>query len=125
MTLSVSVFVLDENGKMKFVDTPDFIRPFAGFESWRTEVWGNEAMSALGARFFPVLADGNLFVMPDQVPDFLRETHRVRAYMDDIVPEPPEPRTREWYLESISERLVNIQIAAAMALGLGGGVVVW
>ncbi|SMD21356.1 hypothetical protein SAMN05660733_06308 [Lentzea albidocapillata] len=126
MSLLVSVYLLDENGNRQFPETPAGCEELAGFESWRTEVWGNEAVRALGARFFPVLAENDLYVTPDQVPDFIRETKVLRANLASFAPQGvDERRTREWYLEGISSRLANIQIAAGWALGAGGGIVIW
>jgi hypothetical protein len=125
MSLTVEVFVLDENGDTHFLDTPDCCENLAGFESWRTSVWGSEAVRALDLRFFPVLATGDLTVTPDEVPDFVVETKIFRANLADIAPDGDEHHTREWFLDTISQRLANIQIAAGRALGVGGGIRVW
>jgi hypothetical protein len=75
----------------------------AGFESFRTTVWGSAAMHALSARYFPVLDGADLTVPPDEVPEFLRE----------------------WFVATISARLANIKAAGEQALAAGGGVVIW
>jgi hypothetical protein len=124
VSLRVDVFVVDEDGEMQVLDTPDGCQDLAGFENWRTKVWGSEPVRALGARFFPVLAEGDLAVEPDQVPDFLKECARLRAGLDAIVAADPDA-DREVLKDVISVRLANIQIAAGRALGLGGGVLVW
>lgn len=45
----------------------------AGFESWRTEVWGSPQVRALGAEFCPRLAAGDLFIESAQVRRFQSE----------------------------------------------------
>ncbi|WP_394614443.1 hypothetical protein JNUCC0626_31750 [Lentzea sp. JNUCC 0626] len=125
MSLSVAVYLLDENGKRHFVAPPECFEEHAGFESWRTGVWGNEAVRALRTRFFPVLADGDLFVNPDEVQSFVLETKTIRSFLADIAPQGDEHHDRQWYLDTISWRLTNIQLLAAYALGIGGGVVIW
>ncbi|EMD26552.1 hypothetical protein C791_3396 [Amycolatopsis azurea DSM 43854] len=118
------VFVVEE-GKTRLLDTPACCEELAGFESWRTTVWGSAAARALGARFFPVLDGGDLTVMPAQVPDFVVETKLLRANLDKLVPGTDPSHDHQWYVEAISWRLANIQIAAGRALGAGGGVIVW
>lgn len=125
MSLRVDVFVLGDDGEIRVLDTPECCEPLAGFESWRSTVWGSAAVRALGAQFFVVLADGDLTIAPDQVPDFLRECATLRASIGDIAPTDSPRHPRHWYLETISARLANIQIAAGYALGIGGGVMIW
>ncbi|MEV7554086.1 hypothetical protein AB0N89_31090 [Amycolatopsis sp. NPDC089917] len=124
MSLSVHVFVLDD-GKMRLLDTPACCEELAGFESWRTTVWGSAAARALDARFFPVLDGGDLTVMPEQVPDFVVETKILRANLDKLAPEADPSLSHQSFVEAISWRLANIQIAAGRALGVGGGVLIW
>ncbi|MFC3452893.1 hypothetical protein [Amycolatopsis speibonae] len=124
MSLTVHVFVLEDD-KTRVLDTPACCEDLAGFESWRGTVWGSAATRALGARFFPVLDGGDLTVRPDQVPDFVVETKILRANLDTLVPETDPDHSRQWYLEAISWRLANIQIAAGRALGAGGGILIW
>ncbi|WP_326566941.1 hypothetical protein VSH64_34540 [Amycolatopsis rhabdoformis] len=124
MSLTVRVFTL-HGGETQLLDTPECCEDLAGFESWRTEVWGSAAARALGVRFFPMLDGGELMARPDEVPDFVVETKIMRANLDRLVPEPDRDHSREWYLDTISSRLANIQIAAGRALGVGGGVLIW
>lgn len=120
----VHVFLVDSDGTMQVLDTPDGCQDLAGFERWRTTVWGSEAVRGLGARFFPVLASGDLVVGPDQVPSFLKECALLRVSLDVIAQADPDKDVAA-YKDQISVRLANIQIAAGRALGLGGGVMVW
>ncbi|SHF87008.1 hypothetical protein [Streptoalloteichus hindustanus] len=124
MSLTVDVFVLDENDEMRLLDLPPACSDLAGFEDWRTLVWGSERVRALGARYFPVLADGDL-VAPEQVRDFRRECALLAANLDAIAP-PPEPGwSHERLVDGISFRLANITDAAERAEDVGGGVLVW
>jgi hypothetical protein len=45
----------------------------AGFENWRTQVWGSPLVRALGAEYFPRLDGADLFVHAGEVTAFLRE----------------------------------------------------
>ncbi|GAA2221665.1 hypothetical protein GCM10010360_46290 [Streptomyces nogalater] len=69
----MEVFLVDADGERQVQDVPDGCSDAAGPESWRTRVWGANAVRSLGAGFFPVLAEGDLWVEPGQVPAFLRE----------------------------------------------------
>ena len=74
--------VTNADGRTEVLDVPEGVSDLAGFESWRTTVWGSEAVRSLGAEFFPVLATGDLTVPPEQVPDFRRECAALRADPD-------------------------------------------
>ncbi|MFB7454869.1 hypothetical protein [Streptomyces sp. NPDC056194] len=86
MSLSVDVFVVGGNGKIDVLDTPEGCSDLAGFESWRTSVWGSEAVRSLGASFFPVLANEDLTVFPDHVTDLLAECAVVRNNLEAVAP---------------------------------------
>ena len=59
MSLTVSVFVRDRSGAMVLDEALD--APLAaGFENWRTRVWGSSQVRALGAKYFPRLAETDL-----------------------------------------------------------------
>lgn len=89
-------------------------------------MWGSEVVRSLGAGFFPVLADADLQVEPEQVPAFLRECLLLRENLERIVAGMTEPvmSNREPWI-AISERLANIEGAAGWARAMGGGVLVW
>ncbi|MFG2621295.1 hypothetical protein ACGFXC_27135 [Streptomyces sp. NPDC048507] len=125
MSLSVDVFTADENGGVRFLDVPAGSSDLAGFESWRTEVWGSPAVRALGARFFPQLAGGDLRVAPHDVREFLAEALLLRDHLDAIAagPDPAGPAARR--TAAIGDRLDNILDAARRASRAGGGVQIW
>ncbi|MFE6868157.1 hypothetical protein ACFVFS_16530 [Kitasatospora sp. NPDC057692] len=125
MSLTVHVFLVDARGEVRVQDTPEGHADLAGFEDWRTRVWGSEAVRSLGAGFFPVLAGADLHVEPEDVPAFLRECRLLRENLERIVAETEPVRTAEEHREAISARLAIIEDTAGRALTLGGGVLVW
>ncbi|WP_230423502.1 hypothetical protein [Streptomyces radicis] len=64
MSLSVDVFVVEAGGAIRVLDVPAGCSDLAGFERWRTTVWGSDAVRSLGARFLPVLAEADLRSSP-------------------------------------------------------------
>ncbi|MEU4588260.1 hypothetical protein AB0F92_40470 [Kitasatospora aureofaciens] len=126
MSLSVDVFLVGDDGKMDLLDVPVGSSDLAGFERWRTAVWGSEATRALGARFFPVLATGDwLKVEPSQVEDFLVECALLRSNLGVVAPSADPFKSHDEFIEQISDRLRNIEDAADRARRDGGGVVIW
>jgi hypothetical protein len=125
VSLTVHVVLFDEDRKITLLGPAGPGTDLAGFERFRTTVWGSNAVRALGARYFPVLAGEDLTVLPEQVADFLRECAVVRANLDEIAPNADSHHSHEWYVETISRRLKNIQAAAERALEVGGGVLIW
>ncbi|MFD8321393.1 hypothetical protein [Kitasatospora purpeofusca] len=125
MSLLVKTFVVDEDGKMNLLDVPEGSSDLAGFERWRTSVWGSEAVRSLGATFFPVLADSDLTVMPDQVADFLDECALIRSNLGLVAPSADPAKSHAEYVRQISERLRHVEDAATRARGVGGGVIIW
>ncbi|MFC9329063.1 hypothetical protein [Kitasatospora sp. NPDC057015] len=125
MSLSVKAFVVGEDGKRNLLDVPEGSADLAGFERWRTSVWGSESVRSLGATFFPVLASSDLTVMPDQVADFLDECALIRSNLGLVAPSADPAKSHAEYVRQISERLRNVEDAAARAQGVMGGVIIW
>ncbi|MFE7529525.1 hypothetical protein ACFU7Y_27945 [Kitasatospora sp. NPDC057542] len=126
MSLSVDVFVVGEDDKMDLLHVPEGSSDLAGFERWRTTVWGSDAVRSLGARFFPILASGDwLKVAPDQVADFLGECALLRSNLELVAPGADPAKSHAEYVRQIAERLVNIEDAAERAQNVRGGVVIW
>ncbi|WP_436776962.1 hypothetical protein [Yinghuangia sp. YIM S09857] len=125
MSLSVDVFLVGEDHKVVLLGVPAGSSDLAGFERWRTSVWGSEVVRSLGARFFPILASGDLTVAPDQVADFLDECFLVRSNLELFAPDADLGRSHREYVWQIAERLRNIEEAAERAQSVGGGVVIW
>lgn len=80
---------------------------------------------ALGAIFFPVLADADLQLEPEQVPEFQRECLLLRENLERIVASTEPVRTTDEHRGAISERLAIIEDAARRASAMGGGVLIW
>ncbi|MFF4794459.1 hypothetical protein ACFY2M_32935 [Streptomyces sp. NPDC001276] len=125
MSLSVDVFVVGADGERQVQDVPDGCSDSAGFESWRTRVWGSQVVRSLGASFFPVLAGADLQVDPEQVPAFLRECLLLRENLEKIVAGTEPVRTTTDHRDAISDRLAIIEDAARRGLAMGGGVLIW
>ena len=56
----------------------------AGPENWRTSVWGSPQVRALGAVYFPRLAEGDLRVKAEDLPAFLQECALLSEHLDAI-----------------------------------------
>jgi hypothetical protein len=125
MSLLVEVFVREPDGSMRILDVPDDVYQSGGFESWRRTVWGSDLVRSLGARFLPVLADDNLEVEADQVPEFLREVALLRTHLDAIAEGTERPRGVEEHRDQIELRLRIIEDSAHQALEIGGSVLIW
>ncbi|MBR8639442.1 hypothetical protein KEF29_09310 [Streptomyces tuirus] len=125
MSLSVDVFLREPDGKMLILDVPEGRDDSAGFESWRTVVWGSEPVRALGARFLPVLADDDLEVEVEEVAEFLDEVALLRGHLDAIAESTRGPRGLEEHRRGLVRRLRNLEVAALHARVIDGGVIVW
>jgi hypothetical protein len=116
----------------------------AGFESWRTEVWGSPQVQALGAEFFPRLASGDLVTIEShELTQFQRECVLLREKLDAICAEvdlsgqhgfvvgnaPGQvvkaSASREVFRQLVSQHMANIENAAQRAAQAGGEVVIW
>jgi hypothetical protein len=139
VSLAVRTFVIDMSGQIETLPEVPDASQLAGFENWRTEVWGSAAVRALGATIFPQLAVRDLYVMPGrQLNDFRRECRLLRAHLDEIadavdlttqqgitvtttgVIRPGE--SREALRAALSQRLTNIEAAIRRAKKVHGGV---
>ncbi|KOG85876.1 hypothetical protein [Streptomyces varsoviensis] len=125
MSLSVDVFVVGEDGQVHVLDVPEGSSDLAGFERWRTVVWGSDAVRSLGARFFPALAGDDLKVFPHQVTEFLAECALLRSHIEVVAPRTDPAKSHAEYVRQISERLRTIEDAADRARGSAGGVLIW
>ena len=142
MSLTVSVYVRDGSGKSLEDEALGSLA--AGFENWRTQVWGSPAARALGAEYFPRLAGADLRVGAGEMTAFLRECALLREHLgaisagaaltgQDGVAVNTEAgsatvvaaSSREAFREQVSLRLANIEAAARRALEVGGEVIIW
>ncbi|MEU3733289.1 hypothetical protein AB0E81_28415 [Streptomyces sp. NPDC033538] len=123
MSLLVDVFVREPDGSRRFPDKDAYNS--GGFESWRTTVWGSDLVRSLGARLLPVLAERDLEVEHEQVPDLLREVALLRSHLDRIATGTDRPRSVREHRDQIEDRLRIIDESARQALEIGGGVIIW
>lgn len=142
MSLIVSVFVKDGVGAA-VPDKEAGSSLAAGFENWRTRVWGSAQVRALGAKYFPRLAGSDLYVDAGDVAAFLRECALLREHLDviaaavDLSCQPgiavstatgsvtAVAGSPEVFRGQVSLHLANIEAAARHALEIGGYVVIW
>ncbi|PKV89910.1 hypothetical protein [Streptomyces sp. TLI_146] len=125
MSLLVHVFVDGADGARYFLDAPDGVSDTAGFERWRTSVWGSPMVCSLGAQFFPRLADGDLYVEADEVGAFLDECALLASHVALIVTGMDPSRSPEEHTHHLASKLANISHATRRAVEAGGGVVIW
>lgn len=140
MSLLVYVVVTDASGEES--ELGELLA--AGFESWRTEVWGSPQVRALGAEFFPRLASGNpVRIEHHEVARFQHECALLREHLDAIcgavdlsgqhglavnlaTGQAISPRaSREAFRQLVDLHLANIEDAAQRAAQAGGRVAIW
>ncbi|MFF3122462.1 hypothetical protein ACFVRD_08845 [Streptomyces sp. NPDC057908] len=119
MTLTVHTFIYDEDCRSHLLDDPEDGSDMAGTEVCRTRLWGSEAARALGARFLPELATGDLYVEPEDIDDFLAECELLHRNAATLAGGGGDRR------DYVVARLANITAAALRARAVGGGVLVW
>jgi hypothetical protein len=61
MTLSVSVYYRDEKENVQMVRDDDAYLLLAGFEKYRKEFYGSEAVKSFGCKYLPTLAARDIF----------------------------------------------------------------
>jgi hypothetical protein len=128
VSLLVHTFLRGEGGDLQLLDDAPDGSDLAGFETWRQTVWGGNGARALGARFFPQLADGDLTVEPAEVPAFLAECDLLRRHLDQVVSQQNDSEldsSQTPRAGAVAARLANIRRAAERAANVGGGVLVW
>lgn len=144
MNLSVQVFIDREDGERDLFDPPTDADGQAGYDSWRDTVWGSQRARALGAEILPRLAQGDLYVEPAEIAEFLRECALLRDNLDKLVPgmDALDPHAAGYLVNAAAEvrfeagdaaaefrrtvanRLANIEAAARYALVVAGGIAI-
>ncbi|BDM81772.1 hypothetical protein [Acaryochloris marina] len=76
MTLVIDLFD-PSSGPYSYLNAIEY--DMAGFESYRTQLWGAQSLIRRGARYFPQLNDGDLFVYPEELDLFAAECHMIYA----------------------------------------------
>jgi len=118
MTLAISVHQRtagsDELGPNLVTETG---AELAGWEVWRSSVYGAAAVGRRGARFLPRLASADLVVEGDELFAFQKECQALLSDVGSLALE------LQVDVEALRFRLSNIASAIDCALSIGG--VVW
>jgi hypothetical protein len=119
MSLTVHAYRRDSSGSIQFIDEPPGTH-VAGFESWRTKVYGSEYVRGLGARLLPLLAETDLFVeTPAELDELEADCGLVLANVAEVASAAGDRPDR------VALRIGNIQQAIERAREHDGYVVVW
>ncbi|MFT3880232.1 MAG: hypothetical protein QM703_11295 [Gemmatales bacterium] len=118
MSLVVSAFWNDlATGELREFTDWDDGHHMAGVERARTDLWGSESVRRRGAKFLPKLAESNLWVSPDELPEFIAEVRALLAEVDKLRAElGRDPDC------TLSHYLTNFLRAAEYATVRSGGV---
>jgi hypothetical protein len=117
MTLQVSSYFYDSDGKHHWLDDPlpEPRTDSAGAEVWRTAVWGSKEVRALGLRILPSLAAGNINAEGADLDVLEQELNVLREHIPKLY---KDATTREQVLY----RIENIAYAITRARANNGGV---
>ena len=119
MSLLVHSYILDENGKMVFPDRENASETLAGFEDYRTTLYGGEVAKRLGFKVLPTLASTNIYAKGQEVNQLKAEAEimmREAAAFAEYVKEDAD---------GIKRRANNIRKACIRARKMQGNVVIW
>jgi len=117
VTLSIGVHRFDPNsGELG----PDLIvepgAALAGFEIWRTSVYGSASVRQRGARFLPQLATGDLLIEGADLFAFQEECAFILRNVVEVASDVGVD------VETLRFRLSNMVAAADQAISIGGAV---
>ena len=119
MSLSVDVYTTDDNGEMVLHDPKDYSETLAGFESYRTEVYGSELAMRLRFKVLPTLASTDIYAKGQEVNKLKTEAEimmREASAFAEYVKEDAD---------GIKQRADNIRKACIRARKMQGNVVIW
>ena len=119
MSLLVNVYVLDENGKMLFRDSKNSSEELAGFEVYRTEVYGSELAKRLGFKVLPTLASNNIHAKGQEINQLKAEAEIIMREASAFAEQFKNDA------ETIKYRADNIRKACIRARKMQGNVVIW
>jgi hypothetical protein len=104
----------------------------AGFESWRTSVWGSASARGLGLRILASLAKGDLYVSGQRLAELDAEVKQLqaslRSFVDELLAQGVHIVANADPYETIQLRLSNIAEAVRLARAIpdgAGEVVIW
>jgi hypothetical protein len=120
MTLTIDVYVIDQNGSREFVPMEHPGDSMAGFEVYRTELYGSPIALDLGLTLLPTLNGNNIHAEDtDDLTRLEHEAHVLLANLDKIYPGIDANDN-----SGPGHRLKNIIKAVQKARDIGGGVII-
>jgi len=119
MSLSVNVYIISETGD--WIDqAPEFdYQTLAGFESYRTKLYGSEAAKQLGLVILPKLATQDLNISGEEVAQLQAEAELILQDVEKFAEQ------TDLDAEYIQSRVGNIVLACKIAINAHGNVVIW
>ncbi len=120
MSLSISVYSLDPTtGK----EAQEIVLPagedLAGFETWRTEVYGSEKARTVGVRRLASLRSGNVDAAGPAIEEIKRETMVLLEHATEIA------KVLEKDCGKLKARFSNISKACDLAIEHQGKLRIW
>jgi len=103
---------------MNIIDV-DHSEELAGFERCRQDLWGHEAVRALGLALLPTLAEGDIYAEGDAIGQLESDTQRLLTHVTAVA------EATRYTTEFITQRCQNILSAVLHARKIGGDVVIW
>jgi len=124
MTLVVCVSRREDDGRLTSVELEpcDGGEPsLAGFENWRSTVWGSAVSRRLGCKLLPLLATQDLHAELDDITLVMEDVARLREHIAEVAAAGSDPN-------SVLFRLDTLARAAAVAASIPdrrGHLTVW
>ena len=119
MSLSVNVYTTDDDGKMVMHDPKEYSETLAGFESYRTTLYGGELAKKLGFKVLPTLASTNIYAKGQEVNKLKLEAEIMMREASAFAEHVKEDA------DGIKRRADNIRKACIRARKMQGNVVIW
>jgi hypothetical protein len=118
MSLLVYAYTRGQDGQVQEVDElPDPpSSDLAGFEVTRMDLWGSDAVRALGLELLPTLREGDVYAEGDDLRRLAEEVATLRKSIAGV------SAATEYSEVFIAARLDNIDAAIRIARRVGGGV---
>jgi hypothetical protein len=109
-------------------ERPSFGDRAFGFESYRTELWGTNAIHDVGARLIPRLATGDLYVRDTELEALELEALTISEHADSIAAKvfgELNPERRDERAVAIRRYMDNLRRAIAAAREHGCELAIW
>ncbi|GAA4264336.1 hypothetical protein [Dactylosporangium darangshiense] len=125
MSLDVYPFTYGPDGTLCMPELPPEMSTSVGAEATRIRLWSAPAVRSLGATYLPRLADGDLFVPPEETGAFLRECATLLAHLPVITAATRYQATYEADEWNIEDCLVTMIRVVHWARAQDYGVLIW